>query len=176
MAPRSTSRSTDDDGAVVVGVVRAPHGLRGEVRVEPLTDLAARRFRAGSTLHCAGIGPLTIAQVRGTDEGPIVRFVGYDDRTAAEDLRNKELSVARDEARRAAGVGYLWGDLVGLRVSTPEGRELGSVAEVIRAGETDVLVVRGESGEVLLPALESVIRNVDVAAGRIVAVPQAELE
>jgi 16S rRNA processing protein RimM len=175
MAPRSTSRSTDADGDVVVGVVRAPHGVRGEVRVEPLSDVSDERFRVGATLQCAGIGALKIAAIRGTAQAPIVRFEGYDDRSSADRLRNKPLAVERQEARRAAGEGYLWADLVGLRVSTPEGRELGVVAEIIRAGETDVLVVRGDTGETMLPALESVIRSIDVEGGRIVAVPQEEL-
>lgn len=158
-----------------MGVVRGPHGVRGEVRVEPLTDVPGKRFRSGVKLLCDGVGELTIAAVRGTERDPIVRFAGYEDRTAAEALRNRELAVPRAEARRAAGAGYLWSDLVGLRVTTPDGRDLGVVSEVIRAGETDVLVARGEGGETMLPALESVIREVDVAAGRIVAVPQEEL-
>lgn len=174
MARRSTSRSTDG-GDVVVGVVRAPHGIRGEVRVEPLTDMFAERFRVGATLRCASIGELTVAGIRGTEQAPIVRFTGYDDRTAAESLRNKDLTIERSVARRAAGKAYLWGDLVGLDVVTPEGRTLGVVSEILRAGEADVLVVRGDAGETMLPALESVIKDVDLAGRRIVAVPQEEL-
>jgi 16S rRNA processing protein RimM len=168
-------RSTDGTDDVVVGVVRAPHGVRGEVKVEPLTDISEERFKVGSRLLCEGVGALTIARVRGTDASPIVRFKGYDDRSAAEALRNKQLAVPREEARRAAGEGYLWSDLVGMAVATPDGRELGAVAEIIRAGETDVLVVRGAAGETLLPALESVIKEVDLAHGRIVALPQQVL-
>jgi 16S rRNA processing protein RimM len=155
--------------------VRAPHGLRGEVKVEPLTDMYEARFRVGSKLNCEDAGVVTIASLRGTEGQPIVRFTGYDDRTSVEMLRNKRLTVSRDQARKAAGRAFLWSDLVGLAVVTPDGRRLGAVAEIIRAGATDVLVVRGDAGEVLLPALESVIREVDVAAGRIVAVPQEEL-
>jgi 16S rRNA processing protein RimM len=180
MARRSISRSTDADQRpaddhVVVGVVRAPHGLRGEVKVEPLTDKYESRFRVGAKLICEGVGTVTIASLRGTEGQPIVRFAGYDDRNAVDGLRNKQLSVSRDQARKAAGDAYLWSDLIGLAVVTPDGRALGAVAEIIRAGETDVLVVRGETGETLLPALESVIREVDLAARRIVAVPQEEL-
>lgn len=181
MAQRSISRSIDvgrpatSDDDVVVGVVRAPHGVRGEVKVEPLTDNYGARFRVGARLICEGVGVLTIKALRGTEGQPIVRFAGYDDRSAAEGLRNRQLAVSREEARKAAGDAYLWSDLVGLAVVTPEGRELGAVAEIIRAGETDVLVVRGDAGETMLPALESVIREVDVAGGKIVAVPQEEL-
>ena len=156
-------------------MVRAPHGVRGEVKVEPLTDKYEARFKVGSKLDCQDVGVVTIASLRGTEAQPIVRFAGYDDRNSVEGLRNKQLTVSRDQAREAAGDAYLWSDLVGLAVVTPEGRELGIVAEIIRAGATDVLVVRGDSAETLLPALESVIRQVDIAGGRIVAVPQEEL-
>jgi 16S rRNA processing protein RimM len=177
MAPRSTSRSTDDppEPGVVVGVVRAPHGVRGEVRVEPRTDVFAERFRAGSRLDCDGIGELTVSGVRGTEAQPIVRFAGYEDRSAAERLRDRALRVAKEEARRAARGAYLWDDLIGMRVVTPGGTSLGVVEDVIRAGETDVLVAREGERETLLPALESVIREVDLDAKRIVAVPQEEL-
>lgn len=166
MAPGSTSRSTN----VVVGVVRAPHGLRGEVRVEPTTDRSDLRFRVGSRLQ-TDAGAVTVASVRGTPAAPIVRFEGVDDRTAAERLRGSELRVARAEARK--GEGYLWDDLIGMEVVMPDGARIGTVQEVLRAGAADVLVVRGER-EVLLPALESVIREVDLEGRRIVAVPQQE--
>ena len=198
MAPRSTSKSTDKreraaggrerTSAVgpaaagssedpIAGVVGAPHGVRGEVKVQPRTDVA-ERFRKGSRLSCDGIGELVIASVRGTAEVPIVRFEGHSTRTDAERIRGRTLRVSRAEARRAAKGAHLWADLLGLRAETPDGRSLGTVSEVIRAGETDVLVVRAESSreELLLPAIASVVREVDVAGGRIVVVPQEVLE
>lgn len=171
MAHGSTSRSTDR-ADVVVGVVRAPHGVRGEVRVEPTTDRFDERFRAGARFG-TDLGPLTIASVRGSAAAPIVLFEGVADRRAAEALRGRELRVAREEARR--GEGHLWADLIGMEVVTPDGARLGAVSDVLRAGGADVLVVRGDR-EILLPALGSVIREVDVERGRIVAVPQEEVE
>src|SRR5919204_5915534 len=175
MAQRSTSRSID--GAdLVVGVVRAPHGVRGEVKVQPRTDVAAR-FRKGSRLLCDGVGELVIASVRGSALVPIVRFEGLNTRTDAERIRGRTLRVSRAEARRAAKGAYLWADLLGLSAEAPDGRAIGVVSEVMRAGETDVLVVRSDSGaEILLPAIESVIREVDLSGGRIVVVPQEVLE
>jgi len=174
MGPRSTSRSISDD-ALVVGLILGPHGIRGEVRVDPRTDVADR-FRAGAVLQCDDVGPLTVAAVRGDSAKPIVRFEGYDTREAAESLRRRFLRVARAESRRATLGAYLWADLLGARVETPEGATLGTVRELLRAGENDVLVIADESGrERLLPMLESVVKVVDADAGRIVAVPQEEL-
>lgn len=190
MAPRSTSRSTDPgEGApgseattvreersdgLIVGRISAPHGVRGEVRVEPETDVA-ERFARGSVLQCDGLGTLVVSSSRGTPAAPILAFEGYQDRAAVEPLRGRLLRVSVAEARRAAAGAHLWSDLVGLRVERPSGEVLGTVVEIIRAGETDVLVVRDDGDELLLPALESVIRAVDREGGRIVAQPQEEL-
>ena len=174
MEQRSTSKSIRSDDPIV-GVVGAPHGVRGEVKVHPRTDIADR-FRKGSRLLCDGVGELVVAAVRGADV-PIVRFEGLSTRNDAERLRGRNLRVSRAEARRAAKDAYLWADLLGLRAVTPEGTALGVVSEVLRAGETDVLVVRAEGSreELMLPAIASVVREVDIAGGRIVVVPQEVL-
>lgn len=159
---------------LVVGQIRGPHGVRGEVRVDPRTDVEGR-LRAGATLDCEGLGPLVIETVRGEKASPIVRFRGYATRPEAERLRDRFLRVSRAEARRDSRGSFLWADLVGLAVETPDGRRLGTVRDLIRAGESDVMVVTDDAGrETLLPMIESVVRAVDVAAGRIVAEPQEE--
>ena len=144
MGPRSTSRSISDDD-LVVGYILGPHGIRGEVRVDPRTDVADR-FREGAVLTCDDIGPLTVAGVRGEVAKPIVRFAGYDSRVAAETLRRRFLRVARSESRRATNGAYLWADLLGARVETPDGAWLGIVRELLRAGENDVLVIAVQHG------------------------------
>lgn len=174
MEPRSTSRSTSDDSLVVARIL-GPHGVHGEVRVEPRSDVPGR-LTAGAVLACDGVGPLTIESVRGEAGAPIVRFAGYARREDADTLRGRFLSVTREEARRATKGAYLWADLVGLRAETPDARAIGAVRDLIRAGETDVLVIVGADGrETLVPMLESVVKKIDVAAGTIVIAPQEEL-
>ena len=143
------------------------------MRVDPRSDVPGR-FRKGAVFSCDGIGELTVASVRGDPRDPIVRFEGYATRAEAQALRGRFLRVPRSESRRAAKGAYLWADLVGLRVETPDGAALGTVRDVIRAGENDVLVIADGPRERLLPLLESVVRIVAVAEGRIVAVPQEE--
>lgn len=176
MEQRSTSKSTRSEDPIV-GIVGAPHGVRGEVKVQPLTDVADR-FRKGSRLLCDGLGELVIVSVRGVANVPIVRFEGLNTRTDAERIRGRTLRVSLADARRAAKGAHLWGDLLGLQVETPDGTSLGTVREVLRAGETDVLVVRaqGSREELLLPAIASVIREVDTVGRRIIVVPQEFLE
>jgi 16S rRNA processing protein RimM len=176
MGQRSTSRSTSDDDALVVGEIRGPHGVRGEVRLDPRSDVEGR-FAPGATLDCDGIGPLTITSLRGSPEQPIVAFDGYATREQAATLKDRFLRVPRAEARRQLVNGaMLWADLVGLAVETPDGTALGTVRELLRAGGADVLVVKNDERELLLPMIDSVVRSIDVAAGKIVATPLDGLE
>ena len=141
----------------------------------PLTDVA-HRFRKGAVLACDGVGSLRIEGVRPGTKTTLVRFRGYADREAAESLRGRTLRVSREDARRAVGAAYLWADLVGLRAFAESGAQLGTLTDVLRAGETDVLVVTAaDRSELLVPALESVVRAVDVEGGTIVLRPQEEL-
>jgi 16S rRNA processing protein RimM len=178
--PRSTSRSTSprgdaDEEGLVVGVIKTPHGTHGEVSVDPRSDVPDR-FRVGAVLDCDGLGPLTVSSLRGTPAKPIVGFIGYADRPDAEPLRGRFLRVTKAEARRATKGSFLWADLVGLRAETPAGDQIGTVRDIIRAGETDVLVLaRATGGDLLVPAIASVVRDVDIAAGRVVVAPQEEL-
>src|SRR5206468_12290710 len=130
MEQRSTSKSIRSDDPIV-GVVGAPHGVRGEVKVHPRTDIADR-FRKGSRLLCDGVGELVVAAVRGADV-PIVRFEGLTTRNDAERLRGRNLRVSRAEARPAAKGPHLWADRLGPRAETPAGTALGGVGEVLRA-------------------------------------------
>ena len=172
MGPRSTSRSISDDDTLVVGEIRGPHGLRGEVRIDPRTDVTDR-FAQGAVFACDEVGSLTVASCRGPAAQPIVRFEGYATREDVEKLRDRLLRVSRAEARRSlAGGAILWADLVGLGVVDPEGRPLGTVRDLIRSGGADVLVVTDDAGrELLLPMVDTVVLSVDTAARRVVARP-----
>jgi 16S rRNA processing protein RimM len=175
MGPRSTSRSISGDDTIVVGQIHAPHGNRGEVRVEPRSDIPGR-FRKGAVLDCDGVGPLTITSIRGEPSSRVIHFDGYDTREAAFTLRDRLLRVSREEARRAAKGAYLWADLVGLAAVTPDGKALGIVRDLLRTGATDVLVIIDPEGvETLHPMIDSVVRSIDVAERRIVIAPQEHL-
>ena len=176
MGQRSTSRSTDDGETLVVGQIRGPHGVRGEVRIDPRTDIPGR-FVPGAVFDCEGVGPLKITARRGAESEPIVQFDGYETRESVEALKDRYLTVTLADARAKIAPGaFLWRDLVGLEVVTPEGRALGRVRDLIRAGGADVLVIDGDGKELLLPMIGPVISAIEVAAGRIVATPLEGLE
>src|SRR5438067_2146744 len=145
MAPRSTSRSISQPTRVVVGMIRGAHGVRGELRVFPLTD-NPERFVVGQTLEIEGVGDREIARVRGTKGELIVKISGVEDRPAAELLRGREIRIPIERARRETP-GYLWADLVGMNVVDESGAALGVVDDVLRpGGDNDDFVVRTAEG------------------------------
>jgi 16S rRNA processing protein RimM len=153
---------------LVVGLVRGLHGLGGYVRIEVLTDEPAR-FDVGRELFPEGTERrLTIGDVRHENPpGVLVKFDDIDDRNAAEWLRNTYLEAEVEPAALPPG-SYYWHDIIGSRVLTEDGRALGEVADIFRVGEGEVYVVRGESGEVLVPAVAAVVRELAPADKRMV--------
>lgn len=141
----------------MVGLVRGVQGLRGAVRVEVLTD-EARRFEPGSVLHPEGSErSLTVAEARQDGPGLVIRFQEIASRDGAEQLRDIYLEAGRDEALPAET--YYWHEIVGCSVRTTDGQPLGVVDDVMRVGEAEVFVVRGPGGELLVPAVKSVVRQ-----------------
>ncbi len=155
------------DDRLAVGRVRGVHGLRGAVRVEVLSDNAAR-FEAGSVLHAEGSDrPLTIISAHRDGPGLLVRFREVPDRPAADQLRDKYLEVESTPGALPADT-YYWHEIIGCAVTTETGAELGTVGDVFRVGESEVYVVNGPRGEVLVPAAAAVVKLLDPANKRIV--------
>jgi 16S rRNA processing protein RimM len=152
--------------------VRGLHGLRGAVRVEVLTDQPERRFAVGRVLHMEGDSrPLTVSSAEPVADGPgwRVRFREVLDRAAAERLREAYLEVAVDRTADLAGGAAYWHDVVGSTVKDSTGKVLGSVADIYRAGEAEVYVVRGgPAGEFDLPAIRDVITTFAPERGELI--------
>ncbi|HEY7024069.1 MAG TPA: ribosome maturation factor RimM [Candidatus Limnocylindrales bacterium] len=150
---------------LVVGLVRGVHGLRGMVRVEVLSD-NPNRFTAGNVLHRENDDrPLTILSAHRDGPGLLVRFREVTTREAADGLRDAYLEADPTDLAQDT---YYWHDIEGCAVATDDGEELGTVVEVFRVGASEVYVVRGQSGEVLVPAVTDVVRQIDVVAKRII--------
>jgi 16S rRNA processing protein RimM len=148
------------DDRLAVGLVRGVHGLRGAVRVEILSDNSSR-FDAGSVVYPEGSDrPLTVASAHRDGPGLLVQFREVKDRPTADTLRAKYLEVPTDRASLPADTWY-WHEIVGCTVSTESGAELGTVREVFRVGESEVYVVVGDRGEILVPAVAAVVTKLD---------------
>ena len=160
---------TDRPPFVVVGRIARAHGVKGEVAVLPLSQVAAR-FEPGSRV-LAGEDQrreLTVTEVRPHRGRVLVTFDGVDDRDQAEALQGTFLFVPTSDAPDLPDGEYWTHDLIGCAVTTEGGRDLGTLVDVIYTPANDVWVVQGESGETLVPALKDVVVEVDPAARRIV--------
>ncbi|GAA1758275.1 ribosome maturation factor RimM [Luedemannella helvata] len=160
---------------VVVGRVGRPHGIRGEVSVEPRTDEPEARFAAGSVLITdpAPAGPLTVASARPHQGWLLVAFEGIADRTVAEGLRGVLLCVdTADLPEPSDPDEFLDHQLIGLTAVDVAGDKLGEVVRVEHAPASDLLHVRLTGGKtVLVPFVKAIVPEVDIAAGRVVLTP-----
>ena len=157
---------------LVVAQVRGLHGLQGAVRVEVLTDRPEARFATGNVLHLEGAAaPLTIAWAQPVEDGPgwRLRFREVPDRQAAERLREAYLEIEVDRAADLETGAAYWHEVIGATVRDSTGAELGVVADVYRAGESEVYVVRGgPPGEFDVPAVRDVITTFAPERGELV--------
>ena len=151
------------DDWVVVGRVLGPWGIRGDVRVEPHSD-SRERFSPGSRVYLNG-AETSVVSSRPHRGGLVVRLGSVADRTAAETLKNATLTVPQDDVDPLPDGSYYYYEIIGLRVRTDDGEELGEVREVLATGGNDVYVVRGPAGERLVPALSDVVLDVDLDRG-----------
>jgi len=156
---------------VAVGRVVKPQGRKGEVLVEPLSDIPDRFTHLR---HAFVPGPGGMAQeVVVTSCWPhkgrfVLKLDGVDSITAAEQYRGLELRIPEAEVPALPEGSYYHYQLIGLRVQGEDGVALGSVREVMTAGAAPVLVVRGAGTEVLIPLAETFVKRVDLDAGVLV--------
>ena len=170
-----TNQKIDQPPYLAIGQISGPHGIRGEVRVVVMTDYPDR-FQPGARLLLGDPGsavPVEISTVRPHKGRLLVTFARVSDRNAADLLRGKFLLIPEAEAMPLEEHANYVHDLVGLAVETTEGEALGELTEILFTGANDVYVVQGAGGEILIPALETVIRRVDLVHGKmIVSLPE----
>ncbi|MBA2451262.1 MAG: 16S rRNA processing protein RimM [Chloroflexi bacterium] len=164
---------------IVARVVRA-HGTTGELSCEIVTEFP-RRFRRTKTVYLGPEQgrpepstpdhgpsetprPYAVQQARVAPRGHgqqlLLKVEGIDDREAAERLRGVAVQVPESEAWQLPRGRFYWHQIVGLRVVTVDGRELGMVKEILETGANDVYVVQTEQGELLLPAIKDVVKEI----------------
>ncbi len=156
-----------------MGRVLRPHGVRGEFRIEIMTAYP-ERIMPGMVVS---IGPdpaaddapeYEITKVRTHQQYLILQVDGVTDRDAADRLREQYVMVALDEAVPLEDDEFYLFQAIGLAVFTDEGEDLGAVVDVLETGANDVYVVQGPRGEVLLPAIDECIIDVDIDTGKMI--------
>lgn len=169
---------TNDNFRVVVGRLGRPHGIRGEISVEIRTDEPETRFAPGSLLFSADdvkAKPLVVKSARWQGNHLMLAFEGYADRTAVEALRGRvlEVPVAEDELPDGEDE-YYDRQLIGLSVVI-DGVMSGTVADVLHLPGQDVLSVKTEAGEVLLPFVSAFVTDVNLTERTVTVNPPVGL-
>ena len=163
---------------VLVGRIARPHGLGGQVVVNPETDFVEERFQPGARLWTRTGGhesTLTITSARVQNGRPVVAFEGMSRREDVEPLAGLELRVP-EEVLQALGPGRFYEhQLGGCSVETQDGVVLGPVVRVEGGAGGSRLAVEGSAGEILIPLAVDICVDIDVAAKRIRIEPPAGL-
>lgn len=164
---------------LVVGHLSKPHGTKGELLVWTLTDRPEEVLGPGSEVVLGDeegeVGPsperLVIEAARAYRKGVLVKFEGVEDRRAAEALTRRYLLVSAAEAAVEEEDALYYHELLGLRVETVDGREVGRVREVFETEPSHLLEVKGEGKVHLVPFVSRVVKEVDREGGRLVIDP-----
>lgn len=159
---------------ITIGQIAAPHGCSGEVRVLPVTDFP-ERFMTTERVYLSLGGLFTEKKVESANvQGRriILKLAGIDSPEQAGRLRGALLQAPRQELWPLQDGAYYHFEIIGLQVVTVDGSPLGEIAEILTTGGNDVYVVKNLNGEeYLVPALKSIIKEIDTAAGRMVIEP-----
>ena len=163
---------------LIVGRVVKAHGITGEVVVDVRTDDPDIRFAPGAALRARKPrdgGPERSYVVEGARQHGarlLVRLAGVTDRDAADALRGSLFVIDSDELPPIDEPDtYYDHQLEGLRVRTAAGQEVGVVAEVLHTAGSELLAVKGDSGEVLVPFVGAIVTSVSLDDGTIVIEP-----
>lgn len=154
---------------LVVGRVVKPHGIRGEVVLDVLTDVP-ERFEPGARV-AVGARALTVESARRHQGRLLVKFAEVPDRNGAEELRGAALTVDESEAAPLAEGSYYPWQLEGFDVVDTTGATLGTFARAEEGVANDLWVVRTGAREVLVPAVKEIVVDVDLDARRIMLDP-----
>lgn len=155
----------EETGLVSIGVIKGSYGLRGEVKVHPLTEYP-ERFNNIDTIMLVGLvckKALRVEGFRSHKQSLLFKFAGINTRDAADSLRGHYLMVPEGEVYQLPEGSYYHFQLKGLRVYDEELGYLGILQDILETGANDVYAIKSERyGEVLIPAIHDVVLAVDI--------------
>jgi len=156
---------------ITIGKAVKPFGVKGEMKIEPLTDFP-ERFRkltrvylvspAGNEIAC------TVSSVRYAGSTPLLQFGGYDSPEKAKALNGWLVKVPEEEVVPLPDGRYYWFELIGMDVFSEADEKLGTIVDIFETGSNDVYVMKRGREEVYIPATQDVIKQVDRKAKRMI--------
>ncbi|HLO26260.1 MAG TPA: ribosome maturation factor RimM [Geobacteraceae bacterium] len=153
---------------VLLGKVVATHGIRGQLRVVLFSGEFSSVAGVDSVILKAssgGMDTFAVADVARHGKKVLITLKGIDSINQVLNLVGRELYVRREQLPQLPEGEYYWCDLLGLRVLTDQGEDLGILADIIATGSNDVYVVKSGKREYLIPALEDVVREINLDDG-----------
>jgi 16S rRNA processing protein RimM len=148
---------------LAVGFLRRPHGVEGEILMDVVTEHPERLGRNKQVYVGDDHQPLTIENLRETDQAALITFAGITNPEQAALLRNKPVYAKVDALPELPEGTYYHTQLIGLEVIDNQGQNLGILTEILETGANDVYVVVSDDGaETLLPVIEGVVVVVDL--------------
>ena len=154
-----------------IGQIVNTFGIKGMVKVKPFTD-DIRRFDELKTVYVEKNSTKTeyeIEEVKYHKDMVLIKFKGIDKVEQAEILRNSYLTVSRDSVEKLEEGRYYIVDLLGLEVYTDEQVLLGTLEDIFNTGSNDIYVVKDKQGkQILLPAIQDVIKQIDIENKKII--------
>jgi 16S rRNA processing protein RimM len=161
------SPNTGEPEYLAVGKLRKPHGLRGEVLMEVLTDFPERLKPGAEIFMGKDLQPLHIRSTRWHKQLLLVLFDEFHDPESAAGCRNQMVYVPTVDRPALPEGEYYQHELLGLQVINQDGDNLGRIEKILDTGANDVLIVRSpQDTEILLPVIESVIGEIDLQKGK----------
>lgn len=157
--------SDDNPQFLVVGEILKPFGYRGEVKIKVITDYPNRLLKHKTVYIGDKARAFQVEHARLHSGYVLLKFVGYDSDASVAKLRGEIVQIPIEDAAKLKTNQYYHYQIVGLNVVTTTNEPLGTVAEILETGANDVYLVRTPKGkEILLPAIKSVIKKIDLDA------------
>ena len=161
--------SVNPKGYVLIGKIVGIHGIKGTNKFKSYAESLSVFYPGQSILICDSQNRETRVEVnwvKAHTRTPLISLKGVTDRERAEELIDAELFIPKTELPELDEDTYYWFELIGSEVYTTEGDYLGRVTSILPTGSNDVYVVKNNKQEVLIPALESVVLDIDLKLKR----------
>jgi len=165
----SDSRARQEESFLFVGRVARPHGVRGALVVDAVSDRIRTLARGLDVYLGAKKAKFTIEDIHQHKKRYLMKLEGSSDRDQAEQWRDAEVFITLEELPPLEeGIYYYW-QILDLSVRSTEGEHLGSITEILETGANDVYLIQTPEGdELLLPAIKDVVKSVDLEKGEMI--------
>ena len=154
---------------IAIGQILAPWGVKGKLKVEVVTDFP-ERFSPQATIYI-NRQPMAIDSTEWHKGKAIIKLTTVDSVEEAQKLRGQPVEIPHSQLYSLPEGQCYHFQLIGLEVWTTQGELLGNITEILTAESNDNYVVRGATGEILIPAIEDVVKSVDLNKGHMVIEP-----